>query len=178
MIQRGRGLATPGLKRPRRLAPDAGGRRLGRRGALAILAGAAVAGVAGLDHEAAAAAKAKRIVREAKKHKGARYVAGGTGPRAFDCSGFTCYVVKKATGKDITPSLQLQVDQAGKRIKKKRRKKGDLIFFNLEGGRRVTHVAIVLGRHKVIHAMNPELDVRTSDISDGSYWKVHSVRRM
>lgn len=172
--------AMPGGKRRRRLEAELGaGQMIGRRRVVGLLAGVAAAGVLGFSNQARAASTGKRIVNEAMKHRGERYVAGGTSPReGFDCSGFTYYVVNKAIGKDITPALQTQVKQAGKRVGKNSRRTGDLIFFNLEGGRRVTHVAISLGKSKVIHAMNPELDVRTSDISDTSYWKVHSVRRL
>jgi cell wall-associated NlpC family hydrolase len=179
VISRVSNLAMLGGKKPRRTELGlVAGRPIGRRRMLGILAGAAAAGIMGFSNQARAASKGKRIVKEAKKHRRAEYTPGGTNPReGFDCSGFTYFVVKKAIGKDITPALQIQVKEAGRRVGKNRRKRGDLIFFNLEGGRRVTHVAIVLSENRVIHAMNEQDDVKTSVITD-PYWKIHSVRRL
>lgn len=179
-------------------------RRFGRRGVFGLLAGAALAGLAGLEDAAArrskkrrrrnkkkrrrknrknkgnggGKSKGQRIVREAKRHVGDNYVSGGTAPGGFDCSGFTYYVVKTALGRDITPSLQMQLS-AGRKVGKGKRRKGDLIFFALEGGNNVTHVAIVLNKNRVIHAMNPSLGVKISDIRSDYYMKnIHSVRRL
>jgi cell wall-associated NlpC family hydrolase len=168
-------------------------RRLGRRGVFGVLAGAALAGLAGLEDAAArrrkrrrskkkrnrgGTSKGQRIVREAKKHVGDNYVAGGTAPGGFDCSGFTYYVVKKALRRDISPSLQAQLS-VGKKVSKGKRRKGDLIFFTLEGGNQVTHVAIVLNKDRVVHAMNESLGVKISDINSSYYMdNIHSVRRL
>lgn len=188
---------------------EAAPRRLGRRGLFGLLAGAALAGLAGLEEAGAnplnrrrknskrdrkrkrdrrkkrnnkknqgGKSKGQRIVREAKKHVGDRYVAGGTAPGGFDCSGFTYYVVKKALRRDISPSLQAQLS-VGRKVGKGKRRKGDLIFFSLEGGRNVTHVAIVLNKNRVVHAMNPSLGVKISDINSPYYMdNIHSVRRL
>src|ERR687897_265620 len=89
-----------GRPRPRAKAGLVEPRGLSRRGMLAVLAGGALAGVVGLEEAAAENRKGRRIVREARKHVGDRYVAGGTAPGGFDCSGFTYYVVLKAIKKD------------------------------------------------------------------------------
>jgi cell wall-associated NlpC family hydrolase len=87
-------------------------------------------------------------------------------------------VVKKSLGRDISPSLQAQLS-VGKNVGTGKRRKGDLIFFSLEGGRQVTHVAIVLNKDRVVHAMNPSLGVKISDINSDYYMKnIHSVRRL
>ena len=156
---------------------------------LGVLAGATLTGLSGVaDGEARRRRRRSRrggtpttgarIAQEAKKHLNGRYVAGGTGPDGFDCSGFTHYVVKQAIGRTITPDLQGQT-KVGRKVGKNRRRRGDLIFFNMGGGRRVTHVAIVLSKSKVIHAMNPRDDVKISSINS-SYYKsnIHSVRRL
>ena len=44
----------------------------------------------------------REVVHVAQKYKGAKYAWGGSSPKGFDCSGFTWYVYKKATGMDIT----------------------------------------------------------------------------
>lgn len=160
---------TAGLVRPR---------RFDRRAVLGLLAGAALGSVAGFGDVAAANAKGRKIVREARKHNGDRYVAGGTAPGGFDCSGFTYYVVKKVLRRDISPALQTQ-KKVGRKVRRSKRRQGDLIFFSLEGGRRVTHVAIVLNKNRVIHAMNPRDGVKISDITTPYYRdNIHSVRRL
>jgi cell wall-associated NlpC family hydrolase len=164
---------------PRHVPKDGLGnlQRLSRRGMLAVLAGVALAGVAG-PQAAAENRKGRRIVREARKHVGDRYVAGGTAPGGFDCSGFTYYVVLTAIRKDISPALQAQL-RVGRRVPPRTRRPGDLIFFSLEGGSAVTHVAIVLSKDRVVHAMNPRDGVKISDINSPYYMNnIHSVRRL
>ena len=167
--------------RPRYLAQAGLGepRRLNRRGMLAVLAGGALAGISGLEGVSASKdGKGRRIVREARKHVGDRYVAGGTAPGGFDCSGFTYYVVLTAIKKDISPALQSQL-RVGRRVSPRTRRPGDLIFFSLEGGSAVTHVAIVLSKDRVVHAMNPKDGVKISDINSPYYMNnIHSVRRL
>lgn len=174
----GRMAGGGGCTPPRPRAGRVTARPISRRGLLGLLAGAALTGVGGLPEAAAARLdKGRKLVREAKKHLGAQYVVGGTGPQSFDCSGFTYYVVMQALGVDISPDLQTQT-QVGRHVGKDQRREGDLIFFNV-GGRQVTHVAIVTGRNRVIHAMNPQDGVKASDISAAYYQRhIHSVRRL
>lgn len=148
-----------------------------RRRLLGLLAGAAL--VASGDGEAAAEnRRGRKIVKEARKHVGDRYVAGGTGPDSFDCSGFTYYVIKQALGRDISPALQSQTS-VGRSVRKNQRRKGDLIFFSLEGGRRVTHVAIVINDTRIVHAMNPQDGVKVSDMTSSYYMdNIRDVRRI
>jgi cell wall-associated NlpC family hydrolase len=150
---------------------------LSRRRVLGLLAGAALVGIG--DHDTVAKSrKGQKIVREARKHIGDQYVAGGTGPDSFDCSGFTYFVVKKALGQDISPALQSQTS-VGRSVRKNQRRKGDLIFFSLEGGRQVTHVAIVINDTRIIHAMNPQDGVKVSDMTSPYYMdNIRDVRRL
>jgi cell wall-associated NlpC family hydrolase len=146
---------------------------------LGLLAGAALVGIG--DGDGAAKSKnrkGQKIVKEARKHVGDRYVAGGTGPDSFDCSGFTYYVVKRALGQDISPALQAQTS-VGRSVRKNKRRKGDLIFFSLEGGRTVTHVAIVINDTRIVHAMNPRDGVKVSDMTSPYYMdNIRDVRRL
>ncbi|MFI2105048.1 C40 family peptidase [Isoptericola sp. NPDC019693] len=91
------------------------------------------------------------VVAIAKTKVGARYVSGATGPSAFDCSGFTSYVYKKAIGKNMprTSSAQKHV---GKKVSRKNAKPGDLIWSP-------GHVAIYIGNGKQIDAGNPRVGV-------------------
>ena len=85
------------------------------------------------------------------------YKAGGKGPHAFDCSGFTSYVFKKF-GYKLGASSEEQDRQVPTIQRKDELQIGDLVFF--EGQRRngkVGHVGIVTeiksnGAFKFIHA--------------------------
>lgn len=103
--------------------------------------------------------------KEARKHLGARYRYGASGPKCFDCSGYTSYVYKKAIKKKLPRSAKAQYRSA-KKIKKSKLKKGDLVFFNYGSG--IAHVGIYVGSGKMINAENN--GVKYSKISSG-YWK-------
>jgi cell wall-associated NlpC family hydrolase len=93
----------------------------------------------------------KKVLAEAKKHKGARYVFGAEGPKVFDCSGFTQYVYKKA-GKKI-PRTASQQRRALKKISKSQLKAGDLVFVKRGSG--ASHAAIYAGGGKWWEASRP-----------------------
>ncbi len=52
------------------------------------------------------------LVRVALNKRGKQYVAGAAGPNSFDCSGFTQYVYKKATGKYLPHYSGAQMNKA------------------------------------------------------------------
>ena len=83
------------------------------------------------------------VVETAMKYIGARYSRGSSGPRAFDCSGFTSYVYKK-NNVSLTRTSRSQYTQ-GIPVKISEIRKGDLVFFSGRRGgrRRVGHVGIV-----------------------------------
>ncbi len=110
------------------------------------------------------------ITRYAKKYKGARYKYGGNGPKKFDCSGFTCHVLKKF---DVTiPRTSGSQAKEGRKISLRSAKPGDLVFFGK--GRKVSHVAIITKNTKsgvfVIHSTSSR-GVIEENISHSSYWK-------
>ena len=106
------------------------------------------------------------LVRVGLNQLGNQYVAGGAGPRVFDCSGFTQYVYKKATGKYLPHYSCAQMNRA-KRIGKKHLKPGDLLFFGPGGSQ---HVSMYIGKGKMVHATNPRTDVRIDSINN-AYWR-------
>lgn len=106
-----------------------------------------------------------RIVDVARDQIGDTYRPGRSGPDAFDCSGLTRYVYKKATGKDLPHSSRAQYTKV-KRIKKSQARPGDLVFF-FENGQH--HVGIYIGRNKMIDAPGIGKKVRVSPIT-GSWW--------
>ena len=106
-----------------------------------------------------------RIVQVAKKQLGDRYSAGSSGPHAFDCSGFTRYVYKVATGKELPHHSRAQYAKV-KKVSRKNARPGDLVFF-FRGG--AHHVGIYIGNGKMVDAAGYGKGVRVSPIS-GSWW--------
>jgi cell wall-associated NlpC family hydrolase len=83
-----------------------------------------------------------KVLAEAKKHKGALYKFGASGPKRFDCSGYTMYVYKKTTGKTLPHKANSQ-QKYGKAVSKSKKKVGDLIVFR--SGSYGTHAGIYAG---------------------------------
>jgi cell wall-associated NlpC family hydrolase len=108
-----------------------------------------------------------RMMRTAASLKGRPYRYGATGPWAFDCSGYTLYVLKK---QGITmPRTAAQ--QYGKtvHVSKRSARKGDLVFFYGGGG--IYHVGIYAGHGKMWAAPHTGAVVHLQKIY-GSNWVV------
>lgn len=97
-----------------------------------------------------------KVLRIAARQQGDRYRYGGTGPNAFDCSGFVGYVFRKAGVK--LPRTSGAIRQKARRISRAQARPGDLVFVQYRGGR-VSHVAIVAGNGKWYEASNPSKPV-------------------
>lgn len=95
--------------------------------------------------------RGQKIVRVAQAQVGDRYVYGANGPSAFDCSGLTKYVYKKATGKTLPRSSSAQKSH-GKAVSRKNARPGDLIWTP-------GHVAIYVGNGKQVEAARPGVGV-------------------
>lgn len=89
---------------------------------------------------------------------GTQYVYGAAGPDAFDCSGFTSYVYRHATGIDITRTTWSQYGQ-GVPVSYSELQIGDLVFTYDLG-----HVGIYVGGGQYIHAPQPGEGVKVSPI--------------
>ena len=111
-----------------------------------------------------------RLVSEADKLLGVKYRYAGDSPgRGFDCSGFTCYVFRKA---DVhLPRTSTDQSRLGKRKKFEQAEVGDLVFFGT--GSRVTHVAVVVARTrdtmKIAHSTSSS-GVRYDEVFSSRYW--------
>jgi cell wall-associated NlpC family hydrolase len=103
-----------------------------------------------------------KLVKIARAQIGDRYVAGHTGPNAFDCSGLTSYVYKVAAG-EVIPRSSFTQYRAAKRISRKSLMPGDLVFFFKRG---VHHVALYVGADKIVHAARPREGVKLTPMSD------------
>ena len=118
---------------------------------------------------------AQDLISAAKRHIGARYRRGSTGPKAFDCSGFTSYIFKRL-GITLNRSSQEQHQQGKAITEVSQMLPGDLVFFGHGGnkGKTVNHVGIVTqvnpedGTFSFIHASTSR-GVRIDSSTDG-YW--------
>lgn len=108
------------------------------------------------------------LVRVALNKRGAQYVSGRSGPWSFDCSGFTQYVYRKATGKYLPHYSGAQMSRA-KRVSIRHLRPGDLLFYGSRGSQ---HVSMYIGKGRMIHATNPRTDVRVDRVRTG-YWMSH-----
>ena len=93
--------------------------------------------------------KGEKALAYAKKQLGDKYRYGAAGPNRWDCSGLTMKSWR-AAGKKLPHSAKGQYKK-GKKIKKSKLRKGDLVFF-YSGP---SHVGIYAGHGKVIHAPRP-----------------------
>lgn len=116
-----------------------------------------------------------RVVQTALSYLGRPYVFGATGPRYFDCSGFSRYVMYRATGIRL-PRTAYSQSRVGRLISKATLQKGDLVFFKNTYKAGVSHVGIALGNNRMVHAW-PNGGVRIDSLSR-SYLvaKYHSSR--
>jgi cell wall-associated NlpC family hydrolase len=114
--------------------------------------------------------KGREVVKTAASLAGAPYRYGASGPRAFDCSGYTQYVLKKH-GKSLPHSATAQA-RYGKSVGKGSVKPGDLLFFG--GGGRYSHVAIYAGGGQMWDASTSGKPVAKKKIWSNRY----TVRRL
>ncbi len=114
----------------------------------------------------------KEIVAFAKRYKGAGYKYGASGPKKFDCSGFTSYVYRHF---DVElPHQSGMQEKAGRKISRQEARAGDLVFFRKSKGGKVFHVALIVSNDRnglvVIHATSSR-GVVIDNIDQNSYWK-------
>ena len=90
-----------------------------------------------------------KVLGTAAAYAGRPYRYGATGPYAFDCSGYTRFIIRKAVGRTMPRTARAQY-AATKHIRKSNIRPGDLVFFHRGG--RVYHAAIYAGRGKIWHS--------------------------
>ena len=107
---------------------------------------------------------------ESSQWLGVPYLSGGISKKGVDCSGLTSAIYKKVYRQDLERNANDQRKKNCRKIKKKKLKEGDLVFFH--NGRRnktATHVGIYLKERKFIHASTSQ-GVVISTLDD-KYWK-------
>lgn len=90
------------------------------------------------------------IAEYAMSFIGSKYEYGACGSQAFDCSGFTMYVMNKFNIK-LPHSAKAQYS-LGYEISKDQLLPGDLVFFATEDNNCITHVGIYIGDNNFVHA--------------------------
>ncbi|WP_433497117.1 C40 family peptidase [Sphaerimonospora sp. CA-214678] len=98
--------------------------------------------------------KARKAVKVAKRHIGAPYRWGATGPRAFDCSGLVQFAWRKA-GVRLPRTTWSMRSAVRKKVAWRNLKAGDLVFTSGGG-----HVGMYIGRGRIVHAPHSGTRVR------------------
>ncbi|HEX4927112.1 MAG TPA: C40 family peptidase [Burkholderiales bacterium] len=110
-----------------------------------------------------------RAAAQALKLVGAPYRYGGASPRGFDCSGLVQYSYRHA-GLSLPHNTERQ-RSLSRPIRRADLRRGDLIFFDEEGGKN-SHVGIYVGGGQFVHAPSSGKRVRR-DRLDAPYWRKH-----
>jgi cell wall-associated NlpC family hydrolase len=113
-----------------------------------------------------------KVEEYAKKFLGNKYVWGTTGPKTFDCSGFTQKVYKQSIGITI-PRVSREQAKVGKYIKFSELKKGDMVFFDTTKKHlgKVNHVGIYLNNGDFIHASSGGKRVMITNFNKKRFYK-------
>ncbi|WP_226036194.1 C40 family peptidase [Aquibacillus saliphilus] len=109
-----------------------------------------------------------KLLNEANKLLGTAYLFGGSSlSTGFDCSGFIHYVYNKA-GKSIGRYSSDGYYNRSFYVNKPQ--VGDLVFFENTYRKGISHLGILVGDNKFIHAASGGVQVTSLD---NSYWKKH-----
>ncbi len=119
-------------------------------------------------------AKAQRVLRVTKRHKGDPYQYGAAGPHRFDCSGLVMYVFKRALGRSLPHNAEEQMHRAH-RIGRKNARPGDLVF-QVDSGGYAFHVGIYAGHGWFWNAPHSGSRVREQKMWGGS-WRFGRIIR-
>ena len=113
----------------------------------------------------------EKVESYAKKFLGNRYVWGATGPKTFDCSGFTQKVYRRAGIK--IPRVSREQAKVGSYIRYENLQRGDMVFFDTKRKRtgRVNHVGIYLEDGKFIHASSGNKKVVITSFDKKRFYK-------
>jgi cell wall-associated NlpC family hydrolase len=110
----------------------------------------------------------QRIVEFALQFQGYPYVYAGEGPYAFDCSGFTMFVINNTLGIGVPHDMAVQY-QMGRSVSRDALQPGDLVFFQNTFRPGMSHDGIYIGGGQFIHAETESSGVTISDL-DSEYY--------
>lgn len=120
---------------------------------------------------------ADKVVAEAKRFLGLRYIWSGTSSYGFDCSGIL-YAIMRTHGVLIPRDSFYQATK-GTFVSQKNLRKGDFVFYGSGGGTgKVYHVGLYIGGGMMLHAPNASSVVKIERYNNGIYgYNYHSARR-
>jgi cell wall-associated NlpC family hydrolase len=127
---------------------------------------------AGAGNNGSASSTGQQIASFAQQYVGYPYAYAGEGPYAFDCSGFTKFVIQNTLGMDITHDMFTQIGM-GQSVGMNELQPGDLVFFANTFRPGLSHAGIYIGGGQFVHAENESTGVRISDLNSdyyGSRW--------
>jgi cell wall-associated NlpC family hydrolase len=126
----------------------------------------------GAGNDGTASASGQQIANYAMQYVGYPYAYAGEGPYAFDCSGFTKFVIQNTLGMDITHDMFTQIGM-GQSVGMNELQPGDLVFFANTFRPGLSHAGIYVGGGQFVHAENESTGVLVSDLNSdyyGSRW--------
>lgn len=116
------------------------------------------------------------LTRTARRFLGVPYLWGGSSPMGLDCSGFVQYVYR-LNGLQLLRDAHQQATQ-GRGVTLVEGRPGDPIFFGpVDRPERITHVGMLLGRGRYIHASGSRC-VRIDSLAEVTPGTVRGVRRI
>ena len=108
------------------------------------------------------------IVDTAESYVGLPYRWGGSSAEeGFDCSGLTM-AVYQLNGLNL-PRRSRDQYLAGTEVPREELERGDLVFFAISAGRKVSHVGIYVGDGRFVHSPGRGKVVRVDSLSDSYY---------
>jgi peptidoglycan DL-endopeptidase CwlO len=107
-----------------------------------------------------------KVLAVARSLAGKPYRFGASGPSAFDCSGYTKYVYRKATGR-VLPHKANSQQKYGKAVAKSKALPGDLIV--IRRGSYGYHVGVYAGGGYMYDSPKPGMRVGKHKIFSSSY---------
>jgi hypothetical protein len=113
-----------------------------------------------------------QVANFAMQYVGYPYAYAGEGPYAFDCSGFTKFVIQNTLGIDITHDMFTQIGM-GQQVGMNELQPGDLVFFANTFRPGLSHTGVYIGGGQFVHAENEGTGVKVSDLNSdyyGSRW--------
>ena len=108
------------------------------------------------------------IVKTAESFIGLPYRLGGSFPQdGFDCSGLAM-AVYQLNGLNL-PRTSKEQYASGDPVETRELSKGDLVFFQILKGRKVSHVGVYAGDGKFIHAPGENKTIKSDSLSNAYY---------
>jgi lipoprotein Spr len=110
-----------------------------------------------------------RLLELIESWYGTRYRYGGDSREGTDCSGFAKAFMSSYYGVELTRRSEDQYKQCPTKVKKKKLRQGDLVFFRTNGSKGgITHVGVFLCNNKFVHASTSS-GVIISDLDEDYY---------